>query len=137
MIDPFCNILALPFLRTVGDLIIVAAVFGLVLTVWLCGVLVVHMRRAAKASKMERRLISTGADGTLGEMEESRLVRLWHEGKEKTTLGAASAFSSVIDCVPPDKIMPWGAKSLIACSLMVKGWSSQYTTISLTRRAMS
>lgn len=64
--------------QTTRELILTAAVFGLVLSVWLGVVLVAAMREIGRREKLQRRL------GVI-EGEGSRVLRLWHEGVEATT----------------------------------------------------
>jgi len=63
------------------DLLLAAAVFGLVIAVWLVGVFVWSARRSARASKVERRL----APDDPGAEQGSRVLRLWRDGDEVTT----------------------------------------------------
>lgn len=63
------------------DIIMVAAVFVLCLSIWLGLVLLWSARRVAKQKRMEQRLgIVAGGDG------ESRVLHLWHDGGEATTV---------------------------------------------------
>lgn len=62
------------------ELIAAAAVFGLVLSLWLIVALALSVRRALRIQKVERRL-GLGQD----EMDPTRVVRLWHDGQETTT----------------------------------------------------
>jgi tight adherence protein B len=66
--------------QTPLDLIIAGAVFGLVLMVWLMGVLIWLSRRASRSRQLEDRL-GLG----LPETAETRVLRLWKEGREATT----------------------------------------------------
>ena len=63
------------------DILLGAAVFGLVVGVWLCILLLWSMRRRTHEQKLEVRLsaIASGDD-------PERELRLWHEGREATTL---------------------------------------------------
>lgn len=72
------------------DLLIMAAVFVLILSVWLGIVLFWSSRRVLKRKQVEQRLgILAGTDG------ESRVLHLWHDTGEATTLvpGAAPRYT--------------------------------------------
>jgi tight adherence protein B len=73
------------------DLLIIVAVFVLILSVWLGIVLFWSSRRVAKRKQVEQRLgILAGTDG------ESRVLHLWHDAGEATTLvpGAAQRYTT-------------------------------------------
>src|SRR4051812_1056856 len=55
----------------------------------------------------------------------------------KTACGARGAPPSYAEECPPDRITPRGAKLRTNASLTSKGWISQYTLLSRTRRAIS
>lgn len=63
------------------DLVLGIAVFGLVVGIWICLLLAWAMRRKSHDKKLEVRL---GAAGPTSGPE--RELRLWHEGREATTL---------------------------------------------------
>lgn len=67
---------------TPTDLLLVGAVFGLFIAVWLVGIFVWSARRSVRASKVERRL---APDGDPGAEAGSRVLRLWRDGDEVTT----------------------------------------------------
>jgi len=58
----------------------IVSMFGLILTLWIGGMVVVAMRRAARGSKIGARL-GFGEEGG----ESTRVLRLWYEGREVTT----------------------------------------------------
>ena len=58
------------------------SVFGLVVSVWFIGVVLWYLRRLSERKKLQQRLSS--ADGL--ESENSRVLRLWHEGGMATTI---------------------------------------------------
>ncbi len=65
-----------------ADPIQIAAVFGLVLSVWLIVALGLSIRRALRIQNVERRLgVGPGPE----QHDSIRVVRLWHEGRETTT----------------------------------------------------
>ena len=64
-------------------LMIVGAVFGLVLSVWMMGVLIWFAKRTGKRETLERRL---GGVQPAARIEGRRVLRLWHDGKEATTI---------------------------------------------------
>jgi tight adherence protein B len=68
-----------------GQLITViqaGSVFGLVISIWLCGMLLWSTRRAKRSRELRKRLgiAPVEAEG------DGRVLRLWHEGREATTL---------------------------------------------------
>jgi tight adherence protein B len=63
------------------DVLLAAAVFGLIIAVWLAGVSMWSARRAARARRVENRL----APHEPGSDQGSRVLRLWREGQEVTT----------------------------------------------------
>jgi len=66
--------------QSIFDLFLAVSVFGLILAVWVIFVLLRSTRRSAKAKKVERRL-----ELAEQELDEGRVLRLWHDGKEATT----------------------------------------------------
>src|SRR5215475_9770971 len=55
-----------------------------------------------------------------------------------TAGSAVGAWPSITDAGPPDRMMPLGANlSMVALSTDWKGWISQYTPASRTRRAIN
>ena len=70
--------MAVEFLHQ-ADPVLLFSVFGLVLSVWLIAIMAFSIRRAMRVQRVERRL---GMDEQEG---PSRVVRLWHEGRETTT----------------------------------------------------
>jgi tight adherence protein B len=66
------------------SLILAAAAFGLVLSVWLLGVLLWAMKRRRRAIEVERRLqfVHPDMQDALG----GRVLRLWHDGRLATTV---------------------------------------------------
>lgn len=64
------------------DLIIAACVFGLILAAWMVVFFLWYGKRASRASKLEERMGLTDEEREEG---GSRLLRLWHEGREVTT----------------------------------------------------
>lgn len=68
------------------EMLIVGAVFGLVLALWLGLLCLWHMRRAAQTRNVDQRLgLTDSEDG------EGRVLRLWHEGKEFATTVSGEA----------------------------------------------
>lgn len=69
------------------NLLITGSVFGLVLAVWVTGVWVWRLRRSSRAQMVEQRLGLAAMEGGQG-----RVLRLWHEEGEATTVvpGAAT-----------------------------------------------
>jgi tight adherence protein B len=63
----------------VVDLVLVAAVFALVLALWLAGVFVAGARRQARSRRVESRL---AVDDEVG--AGTRVLRLWRDGEEST-----------------------------------------------------
>lgn len=61
------------------DVVIVASMFGLVLSLWYLGVAIWVRRREAQEHRVEQRLGVSGQDGAGG-----NVLRLWHDGKETT-----------------------------------------------------
>lgn len=59
----------------------IASVFGIVLSIWLVAVMLWHMRRSSREEKVTRRLEGNQASP----LENPRVLRLWHEGKVRTT----------------------------------------------------
>jgi tight adherence protein B len=67
------------------NLVIAASVFGLVLSLWLIWLLVWVFRRMTRAQHVQRRLGTTmTVDGA--QQGPARVLRLWRDGKESTTL---------------------------------------------------
>lgn len=64
------------------------ALFVLVLTLWVMGVLVWGRRRSSRRAELRTRL----TDRRQGERQESRVLRLWHEGEEITTTVSGEAY---------------------------------------------
>lgn len=62
------------------DILAALAIFGLIVAVWLATMLVLSARRSAKAKKVQERL------GVSDVSKATRVLRLWHEGREATTL---------------------------------------------------
>ena len=60
------------------------AAFGLVMSVWLAGLVVWWSRRKKKTDLVRQRLSAIEQHGSVA--GESRVLRLWHEGKEATTV---------------------------------------------------
>jgi tight adherence protein B len=59
-----------------------ASAFGLVISIWLAGVLLWSTRRAKRSRELRQRLGITPMEAT----GDGRLLRLWHDGQEATTL---------------------------------------------------
>ncbi len=76
-------------------LLVAAAVFGLVLALWVGGVLIWSLRSALRARKIEQRL---GLGSTAAPAGATRRLRLWHEGKETfaTVPGASPRVSLTV-----------------------------------------
>ncbi len=68
------------------ELLIVGAVFGLVLAVWLGLLCLWHMKKTAQTRKVDQRLGLAKS-----EAGEGRVLRLWHEGKEFATTVSGEA----------------------------------------------
>lgn len=66
--------------RSIVNLLIGISVFGLIFAIWSAVVLIWSRRRAVHEEKVERRLSFAPP-----EVEGSRVLRLWHDGKETTT----------------------------------------------------
>ncbi len=60
------------------------AAFGLVLSIWLAGVLLWWSRRAKRTNLVKERLKAIEDHGTIN--QGGKTLRLWHEGKESTTV---------------------------------------------------
>jgi tight adherence protein B len=60
------------------------AAFGLVMSVWLAGLLLWWSRRKKKTDLVRQRLSAIEEHGSVA--GESRVLRLWHEGREATTV---------------------------------------------------
>ncbi|CAN5422091.1 type II secretion system F family protein [soil metagenome] len=65
------------------NFIIQIAAFGLVIFVWMAGVVFWWSRRAKRTGAMHDRLKAIQSDGSI---TQGRTLRLWHEGKEATTI---------------------------------------------------
>lgn len=72
---------------TTEQLLLAAGVFGVVLSVWLIGLLLWSMRDRARRQAVARRLDEFDDRG-----EPVRVLRLWHEGEEATTVVPANAW---------------------------------------------
>jgi tight adherence protein B len=70
--------------QQIVSLLIAAAAFGLVLSVWLVLVLLWSMKRRQKSSQVEQRLKLVRPE--LHDAGAGRILRLWHDGKEATTV---------------------------------------------------
>jgi tight adherence protein B len=70
----------IPRLENISELIPRGAIFLLVVLVWAGAVWIWALRRASRASTLERRLGSTDLDE-----ESARVLRLWYGGREVTT----------------------------------------------------
>ncbi|HWE93526.1 MAG TPA: type II secretion system F family protein [Tepidisphaeraceae bacterium] len=66
------------------NLLLAVATFGLILSVWLVMVLLWSMKRKHKSSEVEQRLKLVQPD--LQDGSGGRVLRLWHEGREATTI---------------------------------------------------
>jgi len=64
-------------------LVIQIAAFGLVVCVWMAGVLFWWSRRAKRTGAVQDRLKAIQSDGSV---TQGRTLRLWHDGKEATTV---------------------------------------------------
>ena len=105
------------FFENPVELLIVGAVFGLVLALWLGLLCLWHMRRTAQTHKVDQRLGL--ADSEAG---DGRVLRLWHEGKEFTT-----TVSGVIS--PETSASPRPQFALISASSksLVRGFKEKTT----------
>jgi tight adherence protein B len=71
-------------LQQLYKLLMTAAAFGLVLSVWLVGVLLWVLARKRRTNVVEERLKLAQPD--LSDPSGGRVLRLWHEGREATTV---------------------------------------------------
>src|SRR4051812_43715853 len=78
----------------IASLLIQMSVFGIVVAVWMAGVMVWFLRRSRRHQKLERRLQFAEQGAT----DDDRIIRLWHDGK------AVDAF------VPDTATMGWGER---------------------------
>jgi len=66
--------------HSIIDLVVAAAVFGLILSIWLFVVMLWRIGKVQQAERIQQRLdLSAPTAG------RTRILRLWHEGKEVTT----------------------------------------------------
>jgi len=72
---------------TTERLLLAAGVFGVVLSLWLIGLLLWSMRQTTRSRQMAQRLGEFDPAG-----EPVRVLRLWHEGEEATTVVPADSW---------------------------------------------
>ena len=71
-------------------LLMAIAAFGLVLCIWLAGMVIWWSRKSKKSNLVKDRLKAIETHGSVG---EGRVLRLWHEGQEATTVVPGAAVS--------------------------------------------
>jgi len=103
------------------DMVVAAAVFGLILSIWLFAVMLWRIRCVRRQEKIHQRL-----DLTAPTAGRTRILRLWHEGKEVTT--------AVVDAAAPAS--PW-ARFQRFCQLADWGLSAQMVLALLAVAAMT
>lgn len=80
--------LALPItMPTTEQLLLAAGGFGVVLSLWLIGLLAISMRQATRRQAIAQRLGESDEAG-----EPVRVLRLWHDGEEATTVVPATGW---------------------------------------------
>src|SRR5687767_8600819 len=63
----------------IAKLLIQLSVFGIVVALWMAGVVVWMLRRSQRRLKLERRL-QFAQQGGSGRVDDERVIRLWHDG---------------------------------------------------------
>src|SRR4051812_26032141 len=73
----------------IASLLMQMSVFGIVIAIWMAGVMVWFLRRSRKQQKLERRL-QFAQQGTAA-TDDERVIRLWHDGQAVDTFVPDSA----------------------------------------------
>jgi tight adherence protein B len=80
----------------IANLLMQMSIFGIVIAVWMGGVMIWYLRRSRRQQKLERRLqfAQQGASAA----DDERVIRLWHDGKAVDTF------------VPDSTTLSWGER---------------------------